>query len=64
MEISFSKHPFLDIPSDEDILLLAKNDPKLLSDMHRLHEKRIEDSIIDPYIMDLTSMAGIVFVRA
>ncbi len=48
MEISFSKHPFLDIPSDEDILLLAKNDPKLLSDMHRLHEKRIEDSIVDP----------------
>ena len=48
MEIVFTQHPFLDTPSDEDILLLLKNDPKLLSDMHILHEKRIQDSIENP----------------
>ena len=47
MEIVFTQHPFLDTPSDEDILLLLKNDPKLLSDMHILHE-RIQDSIENP----------------
>jgi len=48
MEIAFTKHPFLSVPSDEDILLLAKNDPKLLSDMHILHERKIELSMQDP----------------
>lgn len=48
MEITFTKHPMMDTPSDEDILLLAKHDPKLLADMHRLHEKKIELSQQDP----------------
>jgi hypothetical protein len=46
--IEFTPHPILDAPSDEEILLLAKKDPKLLEDLHRAHEGRIEASVNDP----------------
>ena len=46
--IEFTPHPILDAPSDEEILLLAKKDPKLLEDLHRAHEGRIEAAVNDP----------------
>lgn len=46
--IEFTPHPILDAPSDEEILLLAKKDPKLLEDLHRAHEGRIEAATNDP----------------
>ena len=46
--IEFTQHPILDAPSDEEILLLAKKDPKLLEDLHRAHEGRIEAATNDP----------------
>jgi hypothetical protein len=48
MPIEFTPHPILDAPSDEEILLLAKKDPKLLEDLHRAHEGRIEAATNDP----------------
>lgn len=46
--IEFTPHPILEAPSDEEILLLAKKDPKLLADLHRAHEGRIEAAVNDP----------------
>ena len=46
--IEFTPHPILDAPSDEEILLLANKDPKLLEDLHRAHEGRIEAATNDP----------------
>ena len=46
--IEFTPHPILKAPSDEEILLLAKKDPKLLADLHRAHEGRIEAAVNDP----------------
>jgi hypothetical protein len=48
MELIFTPHPYLSPPSDEDIVLLGKNDPKLLADLHRVHEGRIQASLDDP----------------
>lgn len=46
--IEFTSHPILKSPSDEEILLLARKDPKLLEELHRAHEGRIEAAINDP----------------
>jgi hypothetical protein len=46
--IEFTPHPILQPPSDEEILLLARGDPKLLEELHRAHEGRIEAAINDP----------------
>ena len=48
MEIKFTNHPFLDAPTDEEIVLLAKEDPQLLSELHKAHEGRIKAAIEDP----------------
>jgi hypothetical protein len=48
MLIEFTPHPILEAPSDEEILLLAKKDPKLLAELHRAHEGRIEAAVNDP----------------
>ena len=48
MELVFTKHPILSGPTDEEILLLAENDPKLLAELHRAHEGRILASEEDP----------------
>jgi len=48
MELTFTKHPLLDAPSDEEILLLAENEPKLLAELHRAHEGRIIAAEEDP----------------
>ena len=34
MELTFTKHPFLQPPTDEEIVLLAENDPKLLEALY------------------------------
>jgi len=48
MELSFTKHPIIKPPTDEQIVLLGKNDPKLLEELHRVHEGRIDASTNDP----------------
>ena len=48
MELTFTKHPLLVGPTDEEILLLAQNEPKLLEGLHRAHEGRIQASQEDP----------------
>jgi hypothetical protein len=48
MELAFTKHPLLEAPSDEEILLLAEKDPKLLGELHRAHEGRIKAATEDP----------------
>ncbi len=48
MELTFTQHPLLAAPTDEEILLLAKKDPKLLGELHRAHEGRIQASQEDP----------------
>jgi len=47
-EIVFSPHPLLSPPSDEEIILLAQNDPKLLLQLHEAHEGRIKAAEEDP----------------
>ena len=42
MELTFSKHPFLAPPTDEEIVLLAEKDPKLLEALYEAHEGRIQ----------------------
>ena len=48
MELTFTQHPLLEAPTDEEILLLAEKDPKLLGELHRAHEGRIQASQADP----------------
>ena len=48
MELVFTDHPFLSCPSDEEIVLLAENDPKLLKSLYESHEGRIKASQEDP----------------
>ena len=48
MELTFTKHPFLKAPTDEEIVLLAENDPKLLEDLYNAHEGRIRAAEEDP----------------
>ena len=48
MEIQFTKHPILKPPTDEEIVLLGEKDPRLLAELHKAHEGRIEASIEDP----------------
>ena len=48
MEIKFTDHPYVKTPSDEEIVLLAEKDPKLLEDLYNAHEGRIQASLDDP----------------
>ena len=48
MELTFSKHPFLEPPTDEEIVLLGEKDPKLLESLYKAHEGRIQASEEDP----------------
>jgi len=48
VELVFTQHPIVKPPTDEEIVLLGKNDPKLLADLHRVHEGRIQASMDDP----------------
>ncbi len=48
MELTFTQHPFLHIPTDEEIVMLGDKDPKLLKDLYTSHEGRILASQEDP----------------
>ena len=48
MELRFTDHPILPSPSDEEIIYLAENDPKLLEQLYLSHEGRIKASEEDP----------------
>ena len=48
MEIQFSKHPMLKPPTDEEIVLLGEKDPRLLAELHKAHEGRIQAAEEDP----------------
>ena len=46
--IEFSSHPILKPPTDEEIVFLGENHPKLLKDLHEAHEGRIQAAEEDP----------------
>jgi hypothetical protein len=46
--ISFTKHPMLAPPSDEEIVMLGETDPEMLAELHEAHESLIRSSIEDP----------------
>jgi hypothetical protein len=48
MELTFTNHPLLPSPTDEEIVLLGEKDPQLLKDLYTAHEGRIKASIDDP----------------
>ena len=48
MALNFSKHPYLTPPTDEEIILLAEKDPKMLEALWNAHEGRIKASEEDP----------------
>ena len=48
MELSFTKHPILSAPTDQEIVYLAEKDPKLLEQLYLAHEGRIKASTSDP----------------
>ena len=48
MELTFTQHPLVVGPTDEEILLLAEKDPKLLGELHAAHEGRIQAATEDP----------------
>ena len=48
MELTFRKHPFLQPPTDEEIVLLAEKDPRLLEELYNAHEGRIIAAEEDP----------------
>ena len=46
--IEFTDHPILAPPTDEEIVFLGENHPKILKDLHEAHEGHIEASEEDP----------------
>jgi hypothetical protein len=46
--IEFTKHPILKPPTDEEIVALGEIDPKLLAELHKAHEGRIDAAEEDP----------------
>jgi hypothetical protein len=48
MPITFTEHPIVRPPTDEEIVLLGEQDPQLLADLHEAHEGRIKAAIEDP----------------
>jgi len=48
MELKFTEHPIVKPPTDEEILFLAQNEPKILAELHAAHEGRIRGAEEDP----------------
>jgi|TARA_R110002073_G_scaffold311831_1_gene483051 hypothetical protein len=48
MELKFTQHPIVKPPTDEEILFLAQNEPKILAELHAAHEGRIRGAEEDP----------------
>tara|TARA_R110000868_G_scaffold155621_1_gene382039 strand:- start:4978 stop:6630 length:1653 start_codon:yes stop_codon:yes gene_type:complete len=46
--IEFTDHPILTPPTDEEIVFLGENHPKVLKELHEAHEGRIQASEQDP----------------
>jgi hypothetical protein len=61
MPIEFTDHPIVKPPSDEDIALLARQDPDFLERLHWTHEGRIKSASEDPvrYGFDLDGWSRI-----
>ena len=61
MPIEFTDHPIVKPPSDEDIALLARQDPAFLERLHWTHEGRIKSASEDPvrYGFDLDGWSRI-----
>ena len=54
MELTFTKHPFLQPPTDEEIVMLGESDPKLLEQLYKAHEGRIQAAEDDPCDLERT----------
>jgi hypothetical protein len=48
MELTFTPHPLIEAPTDEEIVLLGESDPKALQELHRVREGLIRASQEDP----------------
>jgi len=48
MELTFTPHPLLEAPTDEEILILGESDPSALEELHRVREGLIRASQEDP----------------
>lgn len=48
MELKFTQHPILSAPTDEEIVMLADKDPRLLKQLFEAHEGRIQAAEEDP----------------
>ncbi len=48
MELKFTQHPILSAPTDEEIVMLADEDPRLLKQLFEAHEGRIQAAEEDP----------------
>ena len=48
MELTFTPHPVVECPTDEEIVLLGESDPKALEELHRVREGLIRASQEDP----------------
>ena len=48
MELKFTQHPILSAPTDEEIVMLADEDPRLLRQLFEAHEGRIQAAEEDP----------------
>ena len=48
MELTFTPHPLIEAPTDEEIVLLGESDPNALQELHRVREGLIRASQEDP----------------
>lgn len=48
MELTFTPHPVIECPTDEEIVLLGESDPQALEELHRVREGLIRASQEDP----------------
>ncbi len=48
MELTFTPHPLIEAPTDEEIVLLGVSDPQALQELHRVRESLVRASQEDP----------------
>ena len=48
MELTFTPHPIIEAPTDEEIVILGESDPQALEELHRVREGLIRASQEDP----------------
>ena len=59
MELSFTKHPILEAPSDEDIVALGEMDPQLLVPYTRLTRVGFSQRRRIHFVTDLSYRDGV-----